>query len=533
MRTNITIQGEGRKFNYIVEFQEVSIEATTEGLKYFTPEVPEECRDKKYIFYGDGIDPVWRNTNLWYNINDNRGNNISDIYKSTNYKRSNINIYFPEYSVDIYKPGILYAINFSTWVRGVEVSLGTYIISRKNALAVSGEKIFMNEKYYEYISLTIIDPKDLLFGSHWEDFRDIINNDFDGSAESILYISIQPVNIVNGDIIPLDKYNGGQNALNISHNKKDYLHLDLRHNLDKPLVEGEDPAFECKLVYDNDYVNLTNHLWNNYKWKAELKPGDKLPYNINNYKYEYEFIIGHKDDIFVKSNFGKAMVSYSNKFIETKKFTKTDIRNSIIKGNEDIFKYGIGYEEGMFAVASLTLFSYDEDSISNKEDEDIHKIYLLSNKIPITKELFKYFVGDGGEYDTLRNHINLTNINMNLYNINTVNKINQEVVYVDNLDQAKSNIISPTFFRSVDSHDITIYKQVTENICINLDSYKTKVDSFVLKIGDSLIKEYARTYKGVIFRIEGNSIINNTGTYYILDQNYNMVTHGKYNCIIQ
>ena len=46
--------------------------------------------------------------------------------------------------------------------------------------------------------------------------------------------------------------------------------------------------------------------------------------------------------------------------------------------------------------------------------------------------------------------------------------------------------------RVKDSQDLLIHPQVTENICINLDSYKTKVDSFVLKIGDSLIKEYKK-----------------------------------------
>jgi hypothetical protein len=61
---------------------------------------------------------------------------------------------------------------------------------------------------------------------------------------------------------------------------------------------------------------------------------------------------------------------------------------------------------------------------------------------------------------------------------------------------------------------------VTENIALNLDEYKNKVDIFYLNINGTLFQEIGRTNQGIIFKIIGQKIDKSikSGNYYILNQ---------------
>ena len=95
---------------------------------------------------------------------------------------------------------------------------------------------------------------------------------------------------------------------------------------------------------------------------------------------------------------------------------------------------------------------------------------------------------------------------------------------------SKSNIVQPVFFRARDLANIIVHPEVTENICINLDAYKAKVTTFHIKIEGTTFTEIGRTESGVIFKVQGNLLPGKLagGVYYILDQDANLVTTGKY-----
>lgn len=95
---------------------------------------------------------------------------------------------------------------------------------------------------------------------------------------------------------------------------------------------------------------------------------------------------------------------------------------------------------------------------------------------------------------------------------------------------SKANIVQPVFFKSRDLANIIIHPEVTENICINLDAYKAKVTTFYIKIEGIVFPEMGRIEAGVIFKVQGNLLPGKTagGIYYILDQDTNLVTTGKY-----
>ena len=174
------------------------------------------------------------------------------------------------------------------------------------------------------------------------------------------------------------------------------------------------------------------------------------------------------------------------------------------------------FEEGWVMQASMTV-SVDD---GNKE------IYILSNEVPITQEIFKYFVGWTEE--ELKNRCKITD--MEIKNYSLVNKIVNQVVQLDRPDKSKTNIIQPVFFRTHDTEMLTLHPAVTENICINLDNYKSKVEMFYLQIDNCRFSQIGANQYGIIFKIDGSSLpIDVTeGTYYILNENYDLVTKGKY-----
>lgn len=89
-------------------------------------------------------------------------------------------------------------------------------------------------------------------------------------------------------------------------------------------------------------------------------------------------------------------------------------------------------------------------------------------------------------------------------------------------------ITKPMFFRSHPVGSIELHAGVTENISINLDTYKAHVEYFSIKVGSMIFKEIGRTNKGVIFKIFGNTLNPGTGSYHILNQDGELITSGQY-----
>ena len=73
-------------------------------------------------------------------------------------------------------------------------------------------------------------------------------------------------------------------------------------------------------------------------------------------------------------------------------------------------------------------------------------------------------------------------------------------------------------------------KYVSENVAINLDAYKSKVDAFRLRIEGIDFVEVGRNNSGVIFKIIPSKLPQEEteGEYYIIDGNNELVTSGNY-----
>lgn len=416
---------------------------------------------------------------------------VSTSFIPKNINTTKVRLYFPTFSIDTYERGVKYILSINTWVNGQSVYLGNYIISRTDALA-SDNVIHDGEiSYYEYVDFDIINPYDIIYSKEWMEFRgSACDKTIDINEGSNLYVSLTPVTMTEdgSKYIKMKEYSGGQGFINIYPDVTKYLNVKINYIHDTP-----DKVIANVIVNENYNKDIKKYIDDTYdivfdSMRAELAILDE--------DSAYRLIppTSYNED--------------NNEFI----FNRSDLFDSNNAMSILCFPNWEGWHEGMYMIASVTFVKDGVDTIT-----------IFSNKIILTKELFKYLVGDKKIYN-----INLDD--MKILNINAVNKIEQNIIQMDKPSDSKSNIISPVFFRSQEVSNIYIHPEVIENIAINLDNYKSLVSTFVLQVEGVSFNEVGRTSSGVIFKIVGKSLPNivKEGIYFITDTEGNMVTNGKY-----
>lgn len=189
------------------------------------------------------------------------------------------------------------------------------------------------------------------------------------------------------------------------------------------------------------------------------------------------------------------------------------------------FPYGNQYQwKDNLKIAGIVHFEI-KTAIDKQTSETIH-VSVRTNPFPITQERYGRLLHAASGQPT---KIDIPN-DMNITRPRFINKTIQQVVEMTAQTDSKSNIIQPVFFRSRELASIIVHPAVTENICINLDAYKAAVGRFYIKIEGVAFYEIGRTESGVIFKINGNMLPGTltNGTYYILNQDAELVTTGKY-----
>jgi hypothetical protein len=480
--TNVNIKSGDKSFKYIVEYLEEDIKISSDvKTKYF-------YNDTSLFFYNELESNVLSNKNTWKDIKEKDTKTYNDTAILPNITNlSTFNLYFPRYSVDTYVKNVHYVLTINTWVNGVCIYLGSYLINRRNAIAPStGVKKFLNDEYYEYVSVNTLNPLHLNYSDEWSQFRQVFCGEKieDGlqknNSASNINITITPVKLIDGVWIKLDEYDSSQSVIPIS-NEKNYLTANLKFN-----NVGGKPEFNCGItfnpVYNGDfelYLNETYQIFGN----VDLK---------------YCFVIGDKENPY-----------------KYKEITKNNFETSaIFELNDFVFDSWSDFIEGMYAQVYF---------IVQKNDNDI--IVISSNKVFITQEEFKYFMNE-----KIRT-VNLNDLDMELKSFDVVNVIENKVVSVERPNDYKSNIVKPIFVKVQDAGVIRLHRSVTENISINLDAYKNKVNAFVLKIGDMNFYEIGRINSGIIFKVIGTNLPDVDGFYYILNENGELVTTGKYSIV--
>lgn len=477
--TNINLTSERHTFNYLIEYYKDDLIRKT-NYDYMIGDSVIIFGDEKFVKYNNEYINIDEYRSL-YNIDSNT------IEKDT-YKLSKINIYFPDFSIDTYD-NTLYTITANVWINGKKVVLVNDIINRIDCCA--NTKMFQKNGniYNEYYSLELIDPYDVVYSDEWKEFRNVVCGEpimDDGSninnTGTQLCISITPVEYYEGKYIIKKGYDGGQNSLDI-------VDLDEKFKLNIfPGFDDNGYYIACKCDFNKEYDDISEYL--------------KETYYINDVECRYELMCNYSKN-------GNILISKESTN-EICRFERSELKTL------DIFKNWVDEPEGITIIGSI-----------NIKINGVETLSFISNSIPVTHEMMKYLY-----MENPINLIDLNTIDMNIYNINAVNKNVVETIKVDNISDYKSHIIQPVFIRVRDSSNIIIHKGINENICINLDPYKSKVSRFIIKIGDNNFKQTSSTSQGIIFKINGALLkdVNESGTYYILNEDYELVTTGKYTC---
>lgn len=170
------------------------------------------------------------------------------------------------------------------------------------------------------------------------------------------------------------------------------------------------------------------------------------------------------------------------------------------------------------------------------EDRAIGKNCKSPTKM-LTKEWLKYTINEQ-RYTRVGIKKRQTDIeDMNKDNFNFISTLNCRIsrdITKDNSGVVSSNsgnpriIYKPLFYRTQDSQSIKLRSGLEQNIGISLQSYMTKVDEFVIKIGESIFREAARNGTFVIFKINAKEIDGTSGKYDILTSESEYITSGNY-----
>lgn len=468
MFTNINIKSD-KIFTYLVDYNTNSYEPSNHSAKLI-----KGVNGDVFI---DNQNDMYFESGYWKKFNEGEIGFETIKIESMN----TLKLMFPVYSDFSYDKTGLYILSVYTWLNGKRIILGNKLINRLDALASKTINRYSNT-YMEYVDMEIISPE-YLSTLYKYDTNNLYNR-----INLVLGVTLVPVEIYEDKYYIRSGYTEGCNCINIS-KYSDFLRLQLSHNI---FDKSDDVSVICDVIYNKSmYNNIIEYIKN---------------------VYHLDFDISLKYEVVLKDLDNYNIIKSSSKQIDADKAI-FDISELYVPLTDESGN-NIDYTNGVSIMASLTIL--------NKETEE-QVLYLTSNEIPMSSNLSGYFI------EKIIKQIDLSVVNMNIFNLNTVQKSVNKVVKMP-IPESTSKTIQTIFFQAQKLANIVIHPAVTETICINLDAYKSKVSTFLLQVEGISFVEIGRTQTGVLFKIVGNQLpaTAESGTYYIMDQDANVITNGKY-----
>ena len=412
----------------------------------------------------------------------------TDRIDSLNYYT--VRVYFPlECIHTYYRAATKYLVSIYTYIKKDAYTLPKRLYLYSNIInsfdnLACAPKIYKGNRYQEYQDINIYD------------FYELINRGVERS-EYILHINIQPVYVEEDSAYAFNDIKPGSSSL--SYYKDSILQV-------IPSFDIINHKVHVRFERNNDEINIFNYISDNYEPNMLIY----LRYFIVN---KYDEIIYIDNPVLLKEG-DESSITFRNLF-----------------GGR--FESWSDWEEGMQLYVSTEAYAYKGETEEDLEDFrnkliegdwiNCFNISIASDTIPITSNIYKFILPNDID------NINLTDIDMTINSYNVTNEIINKNINV-NQTSVGNGLVKPVFFKAYDVSKIRVHRDIYENICVNLDEYKNKINKFYIKICGNYFVEYARTIDGVIFNINGAVITSNTGTYYICDADKNFITSGKYEC---
>lgn len=515
LHTNINIisQEYSRAYKYFIDFMDES--KFDEAAEYYFNLYNNN--DGIRFVHQDYAEYEWYDKNSWQPVEiTDDFLSLSTQFADEYVKLKKVRLQFPMYSLESDSNKTEnYILEIYTYINGYKVVLGTRHITKKDSLTHKRIKRLGNE-YYEYKDIWIIDPFRFCYGDEWAPFRQAVLGEPAelNNTGSLISFSLTPVDADGDRWVKSINTSGGANSVMLDTDNDDDMKL-------KAIFVNNykyKPSISITTQFNPIYDSITEYLKETYNIDA----------NANDVYTQWELVVKDAENIWkqVKTD----MIKIDDDWTPTYRFTRDDVSfedwSEFVEALE--FKATLNFyyhKENIPEGADLDEWVPDE-----RDDEYVLALYLLSNSVFITPDVFKFFIKDE-IYDKKINYKNIED--MNVYKIGAVNKIEKKIINVERSDNYKSNIIRPVFFRTQQSGNIQIHTDANENIAINLDSYKSKVAAFRLRIEGIDFVEVGRNNSGVIFKITSSKLPkeNYSGSYYIIDENNELVTEGKYEYI--
>ena len=422
--------------------------------------------------------------------------------------QAGLRLYLPQYSADTNRLGNIYILTASTYIRGRYVNLGCFRFKRNDAIACPIKTFGSSEQYFECIDFKLPDLYNILYGDT-TGIRTQLGYDRDyKNIYSYLNLSLYIVDWIPSiyGYIKSDECNSGQNSIMITESKE------LRTEIS---IDYEDEEFNIDWWIGKEKMTGVD---TNHSIRSYIK--DVYGVDPDNIKVSVRWVIMDSDDI------------YETGVTTPQPLTDTGYSISITNLKESFFDSWKNFKSGLLIRANVSLIDgseYSDEEIIN--DEFVSFLIVFTNRILLTQDVFAKLLYN--EDDDFPKTIKLKDINMNYNDIKVTNKIENVVVknFDRDIEDVKNHIIQPIFYQSKPIDNIDIDPAVTENIALQLDAYKSVVKQFLMQVERQIFNEIRRSANGVIFKVIGKSLPKevDSGIYYILDQDYNLVTSGMYN----
>ena len=463
----------------------------------------------------NGVQNIVQDTNVW--IPDNTDYPNDKVPQTVAQKH--VRLYIPDYSIASFYPEnvdesndisiLRYVVTAYTFIHGCKVVLGSYLFSTDDTVGAPSIFRYKGQDYRSMIEFDIIDPEPMVYDDVWAQFRQVVCGEPAGlnNTGSVLCFDMHVVTPTDSGYIESTEYLGCTNGVQFNRYTNDIMRASL----------GFDSGATLSLLFNDVYNNnILEYVQETYN----MQDGCTLA---------YELVVKDKENIY-------AALPVQVEHVGTD-WTNPDPYNGPVTkvfGRREFQEMGMDnwdwYKDGLILQGCIYIFPPTDEDVNFEEmieyEFPVHE--CLSNEIPLTPENYKYMIPLENPWGFEK--LNLNDIAMQRYDVHVVNKIQKNVIAVNRPEDAKANIIKPVFVRSVDLKNIVVHPEVVESLSFNLNRYKSMVDIFNIRIEGTDFMEVGRTDNTVVFRIDGNLLPNETteGKYYILNENYEVVTSGNY-----
>ena len=436
MKQCLNIKNNEQQFKYIVEYSKSNFNIDKYELNY-------SVNDNTVRLYSSDIQ-YYRNQNDWYSVNTLNASDFRTDFIPTEYINiSKVKIYVPIHSISTYINGVKYMVSLHTYIGNKKVDFGSFMFKPSDTCAIPTGVIKMgNDEYCEYIEFDIIDPFSLVYSDSWKDFREQVCKEISGTNNtgSALNVSMHIVeDYDNRYMLNMDWIGCASSFVIARHEDGDYLNLGLKISND-PL--GFTFETELNKVYANE--NFKSYLKETYNISASS--GDLIDDN----RIKYQLIIRNSDNViigpYIDTKYNELNISDNG--LITKHVTWDSLPDT---GEYKLFKLFFSdwaaFDEGWVIMGSLTVF----DEAGNE------MIYLVTNELLITQEVFSIFTNGGTNLISEYNTITVPKIDVINKNYITEDKLSKPIHRISN----SSTDIEKIIFKLNDTKTLKTYKTNT------------------------------------------------------------------------